>query len=361
MAILEQEVFVGLGGGNGKHFESLGYEIPKYKDKQGNLKIKKGTKMLVRVEDLPDGSNVKVTKICDEINCGKHTTNITYSSILSQRKKTNGTDRCQKCAIVYANKILKENIPYERSLEYFAKENNKGYLLEEYSSKNTLPPEKIFRASNDSYFWNCNKCGSEFTQNANTRTCYGCGCPYCSGMKVNETNSLLSINPEIATEWHPTKNGDLTPSGIHYYSNKYVWWKCIEGHEWEAIVETRTQRNYGCPTCAEPKGEKRIRKWLKENGISFIPQNEFNGLIGIGGGNLSYDFYLPEHNLLIEYQGEFHDGKVNDYVKQNLEHQQEHDKRKKKYADQNRIKLLEIWYWDYENIEEILVSILVDK
>jgi hypothetical protein len=86
-------------------------------------------------------------------------------------------------------------------------------------------------------------------------------------------------------------------------------------------------------------------------------QKIFYGLIGIRGGSLSYDFYLPKYNLLIEYQGEFHDGIAgngNYYMKQNLKRQQEHDKRKKEYALNNNIKLLEIWYWDFDRIEEIL-------
>ena len=67
-----------------------------------------------------------------------------------------------------------------------------------------------------------------------------------------------------------------------------------------------------------------------------------------------YDFYLPEHNLLIEYQGQFHDGTAHQQSKKEFERQQEHDKRKREYAKDNNIKLLEIWYYDFDNIEEIL-------
>lgn len=63
-----------------------------------------------------------------------------------------------------------------------------------------------------------------------------------------------------------------------------------------------------------------------------------------GGGNLSYDFYLDEYNLLIEYQGEFHDGSARIRDKSYLPTQQEHDRRKREYAKQQGINLLEIWY-----------------
>jgi hypothetical protein len=102
------------------------------------------------------------------------------------------------------------------------------------------------------------------------------------------------------------------------------------------------------------KGEKKIKEYLALNNVQYVPQKEFEGLIGLKGKKLSYDFYLPDYNLLIEYQGEFHDGNGNYYMKQNLKKQQEHDRRKKEYAKNNNISLLEIWYRDFNRIEEIL-------
>ncbi len=59
-------------------------------------------------------------------------------------------------------------------------------------------------------------------------------------------------------------------------------------------------------------------------------------------------------NLFIEYQGEFHDVSGGDYTRKNLNKQQEHDRRKREYAKLNNIDLLEIWYYDFDRIEEIL-------
>jgi hypothetical protein len=69
---------------------------------------------------------------------------------------------------------------------------------------------------------------------------------------------------------------------------------------------------------------------------------------------LSYDFALPQKNILIEYQGEYHDGNTRCQTKKDIEEQQYHDKLKYNYAKSHNIKLLEIWYWDYDNIEQIL-------
>ena len=93
----------------------------------------------------------------------------------------------------------------------------------------------------------------------------------------------------------------------------------------------------------------------------YKPQKEYDGLLGLGNGNLSYDFYLPSYNLLIEYQGGQHEKYIKGFhkTKNDFIIQQEHDRRKKQYAEDNNIKLLPIWYWDFDNIEEILDKELI--
>jgi hypothetical protein len=116
-----------------------------------------------------------------------------------------------------------------------------------------------------------------------------------------------------------------------------------------------------CLVCNETKGERKIRHWLEENNIEFKSQKEFDGLVGLGGGLLSYDFFSPKLNLLIEYQGEQHDRFIKWFhgIEYNFIKQLKHDKIKRKYANDNSITLLEIWYWDYDNIEKILERELI--
>ena len=85
---------------------------------------------------------------------------------------------------------------------------------------------------------------------------------------------------------------------------------------------------------------------------------KYDSLIGLGGGNLSYDFYLPDYNLLIECQGIQHESYTKGFhkTKKDFERQLEHDRRKREYAKQHNIKLLEIWYYDMDNIEDILIK-----
>lgn len=114
---------------------------------------------------------------------------------------------------------------------------------------------------------------------------------------------------------------------------------------------------YGCKCCCISEGESRIYKWLSKNNIKFVPQKTFDNLIGTRGGLLSYDFYVPSFDLLIEYQGQFHDGNLLNEEFQSedeLQRQKTHDQLKKDYTIQNNYNLLEVWYHDKNNIENIL-------
>lgn len=110
-----------------------------------------------------------------------------------------------------------------------------------------------------------------------------------------------------------------------------------------------------CAYYNKSKGEDFICDFLNKYNITFNSQQTFEDLKGVGGYKLRYDFYLPTYNILIEYQGKQHE-EVIEYFGgvENFKKQQEHDKRKREYAEKYNIKLLEIWYWDFKNIEEIL-------
>lgn len=54
----------------------------------------------------------------------------------------------------------------------------------------------------------------------------------------------------LLTQWHPAKNGALTPQQIAYGSTRKVWWICAKGHIWQAAVNTRTANHTDCPYCA---------------------------------------------------------------------------------------------------------------
>ena len=63
----------------------------------------------------------------------------------------------------------------------------------------------------------------------------------------------LSSIPHLVKEWHPTKNGELTPNDITHGSKKKVWWLCSKGHSYERTPNTRTSHDTGCPYCSGNK------------------------------------------------------------------------------------------------------------
>jgi hypothetical protein len=67
---------------------------------------------------------------------------------------------------------------------------------------------------------------------------------------IKKKGSLADTHPQIASEWHPTKNTELTPYDVLSGSNQKVWWKGTCGHEWQAVIASRTKIGSGCPICS---------------------------------------------------------------------------------------------------------------
>ena len=116
-----------------------------------------------------------------------------------------------------------------------------------------LKPENFTANSSEKVWWKCSK-GHEWQATISNRN-YGNGCPYCAGKKVSKgENDLQTVNPALAKEWHYEKNNGLTPSDVMPNSNKKVWWKCSQGHEWQASICNRN-KGRGCPICRKNSKE----------------------------------------------------------------------------------------------------------
>jgi Probable Zinc-ribbon domain len=112
-----------------------------------------------------------------------------------------------------------------------------------------LAASEIRSGSNRRVWW-LGACGHEWDAPPTSRTTKRSGCPVCVGKRVvSGINDLATLNPEIAAEWHPTKNGDLTPEQVVLKSDKRVWWLGACGHEWDVKVIDRVQYKTGCPFC----------------------------------------------------------------------------------------------------------------
>ena len=117
--------------------------------------------------------------------------------------------------------------------------------------KNTaLNPSELSSGSHIKIWWKCSL-GHSWESSVSKRF-IGQKCPYCSGKKaLKGYNDLSTTNPELVSEWDFQKN-DIPASEFRPMSNKKVWWKCKNGHSWEAAISKRVLGE-GCPIC---KGKK---------------------------------------------------------------------------------------------------------
>ena len=99
--------------------------------------------------------------------------------------------------------------------------------------------------------WHCNTCGKEWQMSIDSRL-QGSGCPYCLRRRAKTRKTLADVYPELAAEFHPTKNKGLTASDFTCGSGQKAWWICDKGHEYETSIFTRT-RGSKCPICAGKK------------------------------------------------------------------------------------------------------------
>lgn len=81
------------------------------------------------------------------------------------------------------------------------------------------------------------------------------GCPFCGFKRLwPGFNDLATVSPDMAAEWHPSKNGDLTPRDIMSSVPKVVWWLCPAGHSYQASPNGRSRigprGRRGCNICA---------------------------------------------------------------------------------------------------------------
>lgn len=174
------------------------------------------------------GSNQKVGWKCKYGHKWKAT-------VESRNKRHYGCPFCAgKRVIVGVNDLKTKN--YKLSLEW------------DKSKNGDLKPENVSYQSHKKVWWKCKYKHSWKAEIASRNN--GNGCPVCNNkIIIKGVNDLFTINPELAIEWAKNRNGDLTPRDVSAGSNKKVWWRCSEGHEWIASINDRN-RGKGCPTCA---------------------------------------------------------------------------------------------------------------
>lgn len=212
--------------------------------------------------------------------------------------------------------------------EYY---NQFGYeLLDEY--KNNRTPLKM-------------KCPNGHITNTMTYWSFKNGnrCPECS--------RKAKLSYEHVKEQFENEGYEMI-SNEYKNANTKLKVKCPKGHEWDTTY-AHFYDGKRCPHCKTSKGENKVKEILDELKIKYIQQYKFDDCkINY---KLSFDFYLPQYNCCIEYDGKQHFeivehfGGLDGFISTKIR-----DTYKNWYCEKNNIKMIRISYKDFKNIEEIL-------
>ena len=115
----------------------------------------------------------------------------------------------------------------------------------------SLTPADVTPGSNKKVWWECpNNREHIWPATVSNRNNLGRGCPYCSGRYATPEDNLAKAKPDLAAQWHPTKNGTRSLKEVKPQSNKKVWWQCPKNteHVWQARIDHRFA-GIGCPHC----------------------------------------------------------------------------------------------------------------
>lgn len=185
------------------------------------------------------------------------------------------------------------------------------------------------------------------------------GCPSCSGNRKLTTKEFIQQSKLIHGELYDYSKvkyvNDTTK--VEIVCKKHgVFKQRPNDHK-------NKQAPQGCPKCKMSKGEKKIYNFLQRQGIEFSYQHRFKDCKGPKNKHpLSFDFYLPVYDMLIEFDGVQHFDPIyftRNNPEQNHKRWERHrlmDDVKNQYASQCGIKMLRIPHWEYEHVEFILQS-----
>lgn len=187
---------------------------------------------------------------------------------------------------------------------------NPGLAKEWHPTKNLpLTPDCVAEGSHKKVWWLCDE-GHDWEAEVKSRS-NNHGCPYCSNQKILAGyNDLSTTHPQLAGEWHPSKNRKLLPTDVGTGSTKRVWWQCAKGHEWNVKVVSRTSLNSGCPECVKSMGTS-----FQEQTIYYYFRKVVEAYNRWDALGKEIDVYLPRLGIGIEHNVDYYHDREKDQEK----------------------------------------------
>ena len=183
----------------------------------------------------------------------------------------------------------------------------------------------------------------------------GRGCKQCANQKLRLSNDVFIEKLKLILP-------NIEPISEYFNTNTYIKYRCKQCGLIHKALPYNLLHGYGCPICNISKGENKCLTFFINHKINYISQYKYEDLLGIGGGQLKFDFAIVDNCLkvlgLVEYDGIFHYEKQ--YDGDRFEVIQIHDKRKNEYCKEHNIPLLRIPYWEYDNVDKLLDEFVIN-
>lgn len=228
-------------------------------------------------------------------------------------------------------------------------------IVESKNNNILLNPEDYINVKTNNLKIICGSCGKTFTTSLSSiindnGACVECGIKKSSGLnkltprevekRINSVNNNVLLNPE------------------EYISNSTPNLKIKCGDCGEVYITTLANYEYNqkirCDSCSQRISvpERRVMTLLDKYNIEYIYNHKFDDCKNIKP--LPFDFYLPQYGLIIETDGEHHFRPI--WGDKHFSQTKQNDSTKNEYCKTHNIELIRIPYWDFDNIEDILIE-----
>lgn len=309
-----------------------------------------GSKASIGVNDL----KTQYPDIAKEWHPTKNLDDLTKISRKSNRKVWWLCDKGHEWANTVVNRThQKQNCPYCTNRKvtpgYNDIKTTSPALIKDWDhSKNLTSPDEVTYGSDQKIWWLCEN-GHSWQAHAYSRA-KGKGCPVCANRPLTLTkHRYVSEDLQLMSQWHPTRNDNLTPATITCGSGISAWWVCQKGHEWKAPIYSR-KYGKGCSKCSNrvSNKEKDLAEFLRANKLD----------IETGTRNIitpyELDMFIPSKNIAIEFNGIY-------WHTENQGKNQMYHYNKWLACKEKGIQLIQIWEDDWDSNKNLVKRMLLHK